>query len=134
MKRAALAVPGAKGPSCLNTLNAVKDDTLAETMRHVTPAELEGSHEQPVKELIERVSQLSAELTDAYTAGGTANLDFLTPPQTPDEIGRLGGDRVLRVLCEGGMGIVFLAEDRGARPPRNPSRQAQTCHHTIPYL
>jgi len=37
--------------------------------------------------------------------------DFLAPPEAPDELGRLGGYRVLRTLGAGGMGIVFLAED-----------------------
>jgi WD40 repeat protein len=37
--------------------------------------------------------------------------DFLAPPQQPDEIGRLGQYRVLRVLGSGGMGVVFEAED-----------------------
>jgi serine/threonine protein kinase/formylglycine-generating enzyme required for sulfatase activity len=41
--------------------------------------------------------------------------DFLAPAQQPDEIGRLGGYRVLRVLGHGGMGVVFLAEDVGLR-------------------
>lgn len=36
---------------------------------------------------------------------------FLAPPQTPDELGRAGDYRVLRVLGIGGMGIVFEAED-----------------------
>jgi serine/threonine protein kinase/Leucine-rich repeat (LRR) protein len=36
---------------------------------------------------------------------------FLTPPQQPDEIGRLGAYRVLKKLGSGGMGMVFLAED-----------------------
>lgn len=36
---------------------------------------------------------------------------LLAPPQQPDEIGRLGPYRVLRVLGTGGMGIVFESED-----------------------
>ena len=37
--------------------------------------------------------------------------NFLAPPQNPDELGRLGAYRVLKVLGQGGMGVVFLAED-----------------------
>jgi len=43
--------------------------------------------------------------------------DFLAPPQLPDEMGRLGPYRVLKVLGAGGMGVVFLAEDPRLRRP-----------------
>jgi tRNA A-37 threonylcarbamoyl transferase component Bud32/TolB-like protein len=36
---------------------------------------------------------------------------WLTPPEAPDEIGRLGEYGIRKVLGSGGMGVVFLAED-----------------------
>src|SRR5262245_51664069 len=42
---------------------------------------------------------------------------FLAPAVGPDEIGRLAHYRVLKVLGQGGMGIVFLAEDTQLQRP-----------------
>jgi serine/threonine protein kinase len=50
-------------------------------------------------------------LPDQRPAGATAAYPFLSPPGQPDEIGRLGNYRVLRLLGKGGMAFVFHAED-----------------------
>ncbi len=45
----------------------------------------------------------------------TLAFSFLSPAEEPDEIGRLAGYRILGVLDEGGMGVVFRAEEPRAR-------------------
>ena len=51
-------------------------------------------------------------LTPAPESDDTAEpYAFLAPPQADGELGRLGPYRVLKVLEQGGMGVVFQAED-----------------------
>jgi serine/threonine protein kinase len=54
---------------------------------------------------------LLAQLGELSTESTLELYDFLSPPQDPNELGRLGHFRVLKVLGAGGMGVVFDAED-----------------------
>ncbi|MCI0683816.1 MAG: WD40 repeat domain-containing serine/threonine-protein kinase [Gemmataceae bacterium] len=49
--------------------------------------------------------------------GDAEATSFLQPPRGPGEIGWLGTYRILKVLGQGGMGVVFLAEDSILKRP-----------------
>ncbi len=74
-----------------------------------------------VQHLIERLKAQqtrSSALDESQTGGYEPSTpeqynhsQYLSPSQQPDELGRLGSYRVLKLLGQGGMGSVFLAED-----------------------
>jgi tetratricopeptide (TPR) repeat protein len=122
--------------ACLRTLQVLHDrDGLCEALRQGTAA---WPHDLLLEQLEERLRGLwqadrrcpGPDGAETPRSGGsgdtlspekaTADLshvcDFLGPPQAADEIGRLGPYGILRVLGQGGMGIVFAA--RQARPRR----------------
>jgi serine/threonine protein kinase len=67
-----------------------------------------------VDHLIDRLKGLLSR--EGGTSIGERAAAALEPPRGPDEIGRLGNYRVLKVLGSGGMGVVYLARD--TRLPR----------------
>jgi hypothetical protein len=66
------------------------------------------------KILVEQVTVPPPNLSDATNSPNpdesnqdSSLTDFLAPPQADDELGRLGGFRILKILGHGGLGVVF---------------------------
>ena len=111
---------------CMGTVQGLRvDDTLVEVIRKQT--RMHGKPPDAVlKAVMERLHVLRGprreETAGVSGTGGVGagvggcsadreSYDFLAPPQGPDELGRLGSYRVIKVLGAGGMGVVFEAED-----------------------
>lgn len=104
---------------CTEALDKLRaTDPLLEALRSPSPAErplLEPALQNLLDELKGRPGIVTAvpNTDEGFDSGTFAAPDllFLDPPQAPGELGRLAHFRVLEILGQGGMGLVFRAQD-----------------------
>jgi serine/threonine protein kinase len=72
---------------------------------------------RPSGEVLVPIGLMPSAPSTASRPSSLVEFSFLSPPQEPGEIGRLGPYRILSLLGAGSMGIVFKAEDSRLKRP-----------------
>ena len=90
------------------------DDSPSADIDRVMQQLTDRSHLATHLSLLDETQTLAAKSAAGNVSDLVARFE---PPQAPDELGRLGDFRILKLLGQGGMGAVFLAEDTQLRRP-----------------
>lgn len=106
---------------CLETLDSISATDYLTVAVHDQGPVSDRTPDADIENLVARLSNLGPcfrnpggddiELAGSANRSSDQDLGFLSPPESPGELGRIGGYRVLRIVGVGGMGIVFQAHD-----------------------